>query len=147
MQFLWTMNSQRGHLIIVGRFDNLLYFQCFWFYFILILLGNVLVDDIFIIYPFFIFLLNLNKSFAILFHHFLFTCNHMHSYAFLALFYLITNSFVFYSNKFFCILDLFKPFHLPTISFAFFKFFCILFNLIFHTNAFICIHSKRVLFY
>ena len=49
---LWTMNAQSGHLIIIGQNDHLLCFQCFWFYFVLILLGNVLDDVIFIFNPF-----------------------------------------------------------------------------------------------
>ena len=45
---LWTRNAQSEHLIIIGQNDHLLCFQCFWFYFDLIMLGNVLDDVIFI---------------------------------------------------------------------------------------------------
>ena len=80
---MWALNPQSRHLTIVGRFDNLPLFQCFWFYFILIFLGNVLVDVIFINNTLFIFLLNLLKSFAILFQSNVTTWNHMHLFYFI----------------------------------------------------------------
>ena len=101
---MWALNAQSRHLIIVGRFDNLPQFQCFWFYFLFILLGNVLVDDIIIIYSFFIFLLNLFKSFAILFWSKVITWNNMHLYAFIQKwFYFILLKVYFHQMFFSCI--------------------------------------------
>ena len=136
------MNPQSRDLIIVGRFDHLLYFQCHWFYFIMILLGNVLVDVIFINNTLFIFLWNLLKSFAILILAKVTTCNNMHLFAFIPKwFYFILLQFYFHQMFFLCIqmhffyfiLFLFKQIHLYFIYFNF------------HTNAFICNHSKRFL--
>ena len=136
---MWALNPQSRHLNRIGRFDQMLYFQCFWFYFILISLGNVLVDVIFIINTLFIFLLNLLKSFAILFWSKVITWNNMHLYAFIPKwFYFILLKFYFHQMFFSCIHMHFYFIFNQAISFVFFYF-----N--FHTNAFICIHSERVL--
>ena len=119
----------------------MLYFQSHWFYFILILLGNVLVDVIFINNTLFIFLLNLLKSFAILIRANVTTCNNMHLYAFIlkgVFFYsfAILISSKCSSHAFLCIFILFliKSFHLYFIYFNF------------HPEVFIFIHIKRDLF-
>ena len=110
------MNAQSRHLIIVGRFDHLHYFQCFWFYFILIFAWKCFswcyIHHLSILYSFFEFI-------AVSCYFNSIKCDHMKSYAFICI------SFILFLIK---------------------QFICILFQFHFHTNASICIHSKRVLF-